>query len=340
MAKYEPGEARAWALEQLAGVCGCLLPTLRSDLDGLNETAIRHDVAREIELGFSGVLLVAECGTTPEEMRRFVEIAVDEGGDRLVTVLQASEPTLKDDIELVRFAADAGVDLVLLSYPLTFYPRSEDEIIEFTRSVADASHLGLVLFAMDLWNFGRLHPSGFAPAWMEQLIELSPNVVAIKNEIGDPSMGAMAEVFRRFGERVVVTDPMETNAPGWTSTFGMRWMGTSNYEYMGAEVPRYFELLQNPARFDDAMEIYWRLQPARRANGSVNREALAGSTLIHRPVWKYQGWLMGFNGGPIRSPQMRLNDRQMRLLRAGAEASGLPVTGDDDHRFFEGRYPA
>ena len=42
--------------------------------------------------------------------------------------------------------------------------------------------------------------------------------------------------------------------------------------------------------------------------------------------WKYQGWLMGYNGGPIRQPHMRISAAQMGTLRAAAVKSGLDVT--------------
>jgi 4-hydroxy-tetrahydrodipicolinate synthase len=67
------------------------------------------------------------------------------------------------------------------------------------------------------------------------------------------------------------------------------------------------------------------------------KEANAGTTFVHRMLWKYQGWLQGFNGGPARAPHMRLADRQMRTLRAAAIASGLDVTEDPDEAFFIGR---
>jgi len=113
MTKYEPGEARAWALESLTGCCGCVSPTFTSDLTDLNEAAIRHDVALEKQHGMKGVLIVSEGGTTQEEMRRFTEIVVDEAGDDLVTVLQASQPTLGDTIASDEHGARAGVDLVM-----------------------------------------------------------------------------------------------------------------------------------------------------------------------------------------------------------------------------------
>ncbi|MFI1386121.1 dihydrodipicolinate synthase family protein [Embleya sp. NPDC020886] len=337
--KFEPGQARAWAQSELRGVAGCLMPTFTGDLNNLNEAAIRHDASLERELGFTGALLVSECGTTPTEFRRFIDIVVDEVGDDMVTILQASEPTLADTLSLVRDAEAAGVDLVLMSYPLTFYPQSPDEVVEFTKTVADATNMGMVVFALDMWNFERLHPSGFAPAWLEEMVDTIPNVVAIKNEIGYPGISGNAQVFKQFRDRVLVADPMEMNCAAWIPTFGMPWMGTSNYEYYGPEIPRMFELLQNPETFEAGMDIYWRLHPARGVVSSVGSTAVAGANLVHRMQWKYQGWLNGFNGGPVRFPQMRIDDGQMRALRRGLVNAGLPVTGDDDAEFFVGRHP-
>lgn len=339
MAEYQKAEARDWAKEHMRGVCGCLLPTFSSSLKQINEAAIRHDIRLEKDYGFWGSLLVSECGTTNAEMRQVIDVAVDEASQvGLRTMLGASFPTLEDTVEMVRYAESAGVDLVLLSYPLTFYPRSEDEVFEYTKAVADATNLGIMLFCIGHWNFTRLHQSGFSPDLIGRMIDEIDNVVAVKNEIGAPGVGGIAEVFRRFGDRVVVCDPFERNSPAWATTFGMQFMGTSNYEYMGGEVPRYFDLLQRGA-YDDAMDAYWRLHAARRASSQVSSEASAGTRTVHRLVWKYQYWLNGFNGGPVRQPQARINDGQMATLRKGLVASGFELGDEEDHEFFVGRNP-
>jgi 4-hydroxy-tetrahydrodipicolinate synthase len=337
MAKFDPGNARAWAMQSLHGVNGCVMPSFSQDQSKLNEAAIRHDVRRERDLGFTGFLLVGECGTTDEEFARFVDIAVDEAGDDMVTIVQAAAGTLAENIALTRMAADKGVDLVMPSYPITFYPQHSSEIVNYTRAIAEASHMGVIVFAMNLWNFTRLHPSGFAPEWLEEIVDTIPNIVAIKNEIGDPGVAGLAEVFRRFSDRVLVSDPLEMNAPAWVSTFGMPWMGTSNYEYFGDVVPRIHALAQDKSQIDEAMQLYWSVHPARSASGSLMKESNGGTSFVHRLLWKYQGWLQGFNGGAVRSPHARLHDRQMQQLRAAAEASALPITDEPDRLFFRGR---
>jgi 4-hydroxy-tetrahydrodipicolinate synthase len=340
MAKYEIGDARAWALETLAGCCGCVMPTFTSDVRRLNEKAIRHDVAHEKALGMRNILIVAEGGTTRQELHRFIDVCVDEAGDDLVTMAQASEPTFDDMVEVMRYAEHAGVDLVLPSYPLTYHPTSIDQLFEDTRRLIDSTWLGVMLFAIDQWNFSRLHPAAFPVGLLERLVNSCPNLAGIKNEVGVPYAGGLVDIFEKFGGRVVVTDPFEHNAPIWIRHYGMRYLGTSNYEAMGDSVPRMVALLSDSATWDEGMELYWRLAPVRRANSAIASATVALTQLVPRAVWKYQGWLLGFNGGPLRGPQQRITAAQMATLRAGAAAAGLPVTSDSDELFWVGRNPA
>jgi 4-hydroxy-tetrahydrodipicolinate synthase len=340
MAKYGANEARVWALEQLRGCCGCVMPTFTADLSNLNETAVRFDVDREKRLGMRAILIVAEGGTSAAEYRHFIDICVSEAGEDLVTFVQASQPTFEEMADTIAYAARAGVDLVLPSYPLTYYPTSYDELFEDTRRLIDGSDLGVFLFAIDQWNFARMHPAGFPIDFMERLAEACPNLAGIKNEVGLPYAGGLTAVFECFRGRLLITDPLEHNAPIWIRNYGMRFMGTSNYESMGDRVPRMLELLSSEDTWDEGMKIYWQVMPARRAGTAVSSAAVAISSLVPRVVWKYQGWLMGFNGGPLRGPLQRINAAQMAQLRIAARASGLPVTDDGDELFFVGRYPA
>jgi 4-hydroxy-tetrahydrodipicolinate synthase len=86
------------------------------------------------------------------------------------------------------------------------------------------------------------------------------------------------------------------------------------------------------------MRLYWQIHPIRMTR-LADMASFAGANFIHRFSWKYQGWLNGFNGGPLRQPTMRLVDRQMKALRQGLIASGLDVTTSPDSEFFVGRNP-
>lgn len=339
MVDYQRDDARAWARANMHGLCGCLLPTLSSSLREVNEVAIRHDVRLEADLGYWGTLIVSECGTTDEEMRDVVDIAVAQAREvGLRTMLLASFPTLETTLEMVRYADTAGVDLVLLAYPLLFHPTSEAEVLEFTKTVAEATDVGIMLFCVNQWDFGHLHPGGFSPGLIGQILAEVPTVVAIKNEVGGPGVGGIAEVFMKYGDDVVVTDPFEQNAPAWVNAFDMQFMGSSNYEYMGDAPVKIFEQLRNGAT-EDAMKRYWQVHPARQANAQLSASYMPGTGLIHRLLWKYQYWLNGFNGGPIRQPHLRLAATQRALARDGLVKSGIQPAEGTDEDFFVGRFP-
>jgi 4-hydroxy-tetrahydrodipicolinate synthase len=338
MAEYRKHEAREWARTKMRGVANVLIPTFTQDLQKLNERAIRHDVRKEVEYGFWGTLLVSETATTIAEYTRFAEWAADEAKGKLRLIHHASFNTLEDNIQAVQAAERAGAELILMSYPPNFYPESNDEVYEYTKEYCAHTNLGVMLFPIPTWNFERLHPSGFAPELLNRLVADVPNVVAIKAEGGFPTIAGFVQTYKTLSDKVVVTMPLENDGLPLASLVPMQFMGTSNYEYFGAMIPKIFAMIQD-GHFDKAMELYWQIHPARQTNMQA-MAMFAGSNFLHRMLWKYQGWLNGFNGGPLRQPTMRLVDRQMKQLRQGLVASGLDVTKSADKEFFVGRYPA
>jgi 4-hydroxy-tetrahydrodipicolinate synthase len=336
---YAKQEAKDWARERMKGVCNVILPTFTQDLRRLNEKAIRHDVRRDIELGFWGALVVSEAGTTREEYKQFLDIVVDEAKGRLHAVVHGSFDTIEDVIEVNQYAERAGASLLLLSYPPTFYPRSDGDIYDYTARVLNATNLAAVLFAVHQWNFAHVHPADLSPRLIAELADL-PNAVAVKAEGGGPAgPGAMVQIMDLCRDKLLISDPREFNSPAWVRWFGMQWMGTSNFEYAGDRVPRYFTLMHQ-GKWDEAMDIYWSFQPARMAR-LADMQSVAGANFIHRFSWKYQGWLNGMNGGPLRLPVMKLTNAQAFRLRDAFIRSGLVSEGTrgDLGEFFVGRNP-
>jgi len=334
--EYRKKEAKEWARQVFRGVCNVIIPTFTFDLRGLNEKAIRHDVRRSTELGFWGSLLVSETATTMDEMKRFMEVAVDGAKGKLRTVLHGSFNTLEDCLEACRHAEEVGVDALLLSYPPTFYPKSEQEVYDYTRRACDGTNLAVILFSAHHWNFSRLSHSDISAGLIAEMAQI-PNVVAVKCEGGRPAIGYTLEVQKLCGDKILVSDPMEFNSPVWVELFGMPWMGTSCFEYFGDTIPKYFKLLHE-GEWKKAMEIYWRIHPARQAR-MADMQSYAGANFIHRFNWKYMGWLNGMNGGPLRMPVMKLNDGAMRRLREALKRSGIETTPEEDAQFLVGRNP-
>jgi 4-hydroxy-tetrahydrodipicolinate synthase len=335
--EYTRAEAKGWARETFHGACNVIIPSYTSDLRSLNEAAIRHDVRRNIELGFWGALLVSEAGTSLEEMRRFMEIAMDEAGGRHRFLLQGTFDTPEEIITMAADARSLGVDGMLLGHPNSFYPTSPQQVEDYTVEICEATDLAVVLFVVEHSNLRRLDVRGFPADVLERLTKVD-TIVAVKYEVGRQQTVNTYETFRRLQDAdVLLSDPMEFNAPMWVDLFGMQWMGTSNYEYYGSYVPQLLELLQD-GETEKAMEEYWRIQPARNARSTTMSSG--GANLVHRYLWKFQAWLNGYNGGPVRQPAMKLSDGQMRTSAEGARKAGIISADEPFADFYVGRNPA
>jgi dihydrodipicolinate synthase/N-acetylneuraminate lyase len=334
---YTRKEVKERARSSWHGMCNVTLPSFTNDFQGLNDRAIAHDVRLAAQMGFWGTLLASECGTTVDEYIHFLEVAADAcpKGFRLVSHL--SFTTLEETLRVADATEALGLEAGLLAYPPSLVPKSPADVVEWTGRVAEASDLALILFAVMTWGYRSMDPAGFPHAALADMAELE-TAAAMKYEANPPGIvTGVADMLRRCGDKILVECPMEHTAPALIDWFGMQWMGTSGYEAFGDRVPRWFQMLHD-GKWDEGMELYWSYQAAREAKGAWSA-TWGGSNLIHRVGWKYLGWLHGYNGGLLRMPQMRLHPGQMRMLRAGIEASGYEVPADDSG-FYEGRNPA
>lgn len=336
MASYTRKEAREWARERLVGVASVVIPTVTADFKRLNEKAIRHDVETTVAHGFVGTLTCSEVAITLEEYAQFVRIAVEQAAGRIFVVHHAVFNTLEDNIEALKLAEAAGAELVLLGYPPYFYPQSLEEVYAYTKALCDATDLAVMLFPIPTWGFSRLDPSDLPLPLLRRLIDECPNVAAIKAEGGAPHIMSAIEVHRAFHKEVVISSPLEHEYIPLAQVLPIPFCGTNFSAYYGPVLPRVHALIQ-AGRFDEASAEFYRIDPARKAFAGVPQ---AGNGLINRMMWKYEGWLQGYNGGPLRHPTARVYQRDMVALRRGQEAAGLHPTADADALFFIGRNPA
>lgn len=338
MPAYLKSEAREWARSALRGVANVIIPSFKNDLSGLNEVGIRHDVRLNIENGFFGALMVSDVAITMGEYEQFCAWFQDEAKGAMMPIYHAAFGTLAQNIEGARIAAAHGAQLTLLTYPATFHAESEDDIFEYTKAFCDATDMAVLLFPVPLWGFGRVHPSDMPISLLRRLIDACPNIVAIKAEGGYPTIMGFVECYRTFKDEVLISCPVEKDMIPLSQLVPIQLSATSNTEYFGPIIPKVFNLLQE-GRFEEATEIYWRIHPARKANAATSAQVV-GMGLINRLQWKYQAWLNGYNGGPLRQPSMRVSDEMRKNLREGLEKSGIKTTPLHDREFFVGRHPA
>jgi 4-hydroxy-tetrahydrodipicolinate synthase len=338
MASYTRSEARDWAREHLKGVMNVIIPSFTSDLDRINEAGVRHDVRKQLEYGFDGALLVSEVAMSADEYRTFCAIAADEAAGRQTFFHQSSWSTLAHAKAALKIGEETGAEAVLLSYPPNFYPETEQEIYDYTKAICDSTDLAVMLFPMYLWGFSpRIHASDIPVRLIRRLIDDCPNIAAIKAEGGFPYFMGVVECHRHFGDEVVISCPIEHDLIPLAQLIPIELSATSDHEYFGHTMPEIMRLLR-AGEHDAATEVFWRVHPARKAKSAVAAQ-VNGGAFINRQAWKFQAWLQGYSGGPLRQPTQRIHDAQMNALREGLRASRLLQADEPNREFFIGRNP-
>jgi dihydrodipicolinate synthase/N-acetylneuraminate lyase len=308
-------------------------------MEELNEKAIAHDVRKSAEQGFVGISIITEAGTTPSETKELTEIVARHARGRILTSLLTTFPTLNENIEMVRYARSVGIDMIQLGYPAMWCPNSLSDVVEYTRRVCEASSLPTLLWAADMWGWCQLlQDSNDYPK--ELLLEFAriPNIVAIKG--GTAKAAVLREIYSRGIIPGTVKEPL---FPFWIKNFGARWGGISVYNHFYF-APTYFLMLRQ-GHWKQGMNLYSRMKPIRTIWSETmkaevgSEETSWGWTGHNRLRWKYVGWLAGLSGGPVRG-WFRITPGEMRKLRVAMLASKIPVTRDEDVRFFAGRFPS
>ncbi|WP_372731507.1 dihydrodipicolinate synthase family protein [Novosphingobium sp.] len=335
MARYKRSEAREWGREMLNGVANVTIPTMKSDFETLNEKAIRHDVELSIGHGFIGSLACSEVAITLDQYGQFLSVMADQAAGRSIIVHHAVFNSLEQNLRALKMAEEGGAELVLLSYPPYFYPKDYEEVYEYTRTMCDATDLAVMLFQLPAWGFQRLHPSDIPVSLLRRLVDDCPNVAGIKAEGGTPHFMSMIEVHRHFHKEVVVSCPLDFEYVPLAQVMPIQFSGTNYTSLYGPTIPNIHKLIA-AGEYDEATRIWYEIEPARKA---FLAQGVAAHGLINRMMWKYEGWLQGYNGGPMPHPTMRVHSHSMKALRQGMIASNLNPTQDPDEAFFIGRNP-
>lgn len=324
---------KKWAKEHMKGIENTLFPSFTPDMSRLDEEGIRLDVRQSIAHGFFSMMCATETGLTLDEAKRFVEIAADEAGGKIVVTTSLILNSFDENMALMEHAEKAGVNGVLLGYPPAFHPREKEAVYEASKRFCDATDMHVTLYPSPHFPFGKFHNSGFPLDVMARLAEL-PNVVAVK--IGE--MGLFADVQRMIGDQVLVGCPVERFVPLLVKGFGMQWMGAGCYEVLQSpEKPylvEYFNLLQE-GKDDAAMEIYWKIAPMRNIfEMQFNQTVMTGTYNWHQQ--KFYQWCTGGNGGLTRQPAMKLHQWEIDPIKLGYFLIGI-TPPENDEEFFAGK---
>ncbi|HEY7618600.1 MAG TPA: dihydrodipicolinate synthase family protein [Solirubrobacteraceae bacterium] len=332
-------EAKTWAREAFVGAENIVMPSFTPDLAELDEEGIRLDVRQSIAHGVFSAFCAIETGLTHEEKKRFLEIAVEEAGDRVCVGFPLQGDSVEENIALLEHADAIGASHAMVSYPQNLALTDEDSLVRYHERLIEASDLAIVLFHNDKFALHHLHPSGL-PVGVYDRIADRDTVVAIKVSVMD--LATLDLCFERYGDKMLVSTPTVLQLPLAMTHYDMQWTGAWTIEaFQSPQQPLVIQMLDalRAGRGGEAMGIFARLGPLFAMFGPRLARMMPSGT-YHWTLFKYLQYLTGGNGGVTRQPAMRLSRADMAEVRGAFQACGLDVAPGGDDEFLLGRAAA
>lgn len=174
--------------------------TTKLNEDGsLDHDAIKAGLNRLIENGVGGVVMMGMVGEnaqlSPEEKRTVLKIAVETVAGRVPVISGLAETNTASAMQFASDAEAIGVQ-GLMVFPGLTYKSDDRETVEYYRTIARSTGLGLMIY-----NNPRGYGVDMRPDLMAQLAN-EANVVAIKEESYDTTR--VTDLYNQFGDRFVV----------------------------------------------------------------------------------------------------------------------------------------
>jgi 4-hydroxy-tetrahydrodipicolinate synthase len=313
MGKSKLSAQKAWALEHYKGIENLFMPSFSPDFKTLDEDGIRYDVRNSIRHGFFSMLLSGVGIRTDGENKQFIKITCEEAKGKLLTGVMISQRNLAGDLEMIKYVEEIG-GTHLFMYPAQSLrnAKTEEEIYQVYSQRIQATQLPIILYA----NFNNFRKIGESVNVFDRLANL-PNVVAIK--LTQPMNLATAfHVCERLSDRLLVGPVNLDFVPMLAKHYRVQWSGQWNVEAVQSPEKPYaveFMNLLNARRFDEAMTVYGRLEPALIAFYELQAPLITrgGHPWAHM---KYFQWCGGGNGGLIRDTHASVE--QVPVLDAAA----------------------
>lgn len=331
-------ERKAWARQNLRGVEGTLRATFTPDMSGLDEEGIRHDVRESIRHGFCSVL-VSGPGLTLAEKKQFLSIAASEAQGRINLCAVADDDDLTVSREILDHAERVGAAYAMVRVP-NAPGEAEDVIYARYRELIDDTDLGICLFATSNAKFMHLHPSGVPLNLLRRIAEL-PTAVGIKlTQWLNPTH--VLQCCEYLSEHILINSADLSIVPLIAKTYPIQWTGQWNVQAVQSpEQPNAVNFMDAMlhGKVDQALEIYWKINPAFEAFAALQRPFLKRGSHPWTHL-KYYQWLVGMNGGLHRdvdgTPDAVLDADGRRKIKESYKAIGVKVHDKPDDEFITG----
>jgi len=267
---------------------------LSLDLPGLHENLsklIEHPITGIVAAGGTGEMY----SLTPAEYERVIELTVHAIEGR-VPVIAGVGFGQRVGIEMAHAAEKAGADGVLVFPP--YYPNADEEgLIEYYRSIAASTKLGVLIYSRDWLTF--------SPSMVERLCSKIPTLVAWKDGQGD--IRRLQAIMNRVGDRLLWIGGAGDDMVGAYYSTGIRTFTSSIATVAPRLSLRLHELGSSGAK-DDLADLLDQCVIPLYAIRS-RRKGYEVSTM------KALMDMVGMNGGPVRPPLVNVTDGELDELR-------------------------
>ncbi len=190
--------------QPLRGIIVPMITPLAST-DELDEPGLERLVDHLLVGGVHGLFLLGTCGEGPsvsrQLRRQLVSRVCAQVDGRIPVLVGITDTCYAESLAAATHAAEAGADAVVLAPPY-YYPVSQSELLTYTRRLAGATPLPLVLY-----NMPSLTKASFEPATIRQLLD-QPSLVGVKDSSGDLDyFQEVREIIRQRSDWTLLVGP-------------------------------------------------------------------------------------------------------------------------------------
>jgi 5-dehydro-4-deoxyglucarate dehydratase len=235
--------------------------------------------------------------------------ATVESTDAATPVLAPAGRNIRDAIELVRGAEDAGADGILLLPPY-LTEASQEGLYQYVKAVAQSTDLGVIIYS----RANAIYKAETVARLADEL----PNLIGYKDGVGDIEL--MTRVFTRMGDRLLYIGGLPT-----AETFALPYLelGVSTYSSaMFNFVPQFALDFYQAVRARDHETVYQALRDFVLPYIAIrDNQPGYGVSIVKAGLNS-----VGRNGGPVRPPLTNLAVGEQTQLDAlvASVAAGLP----------------
>lgn len=339
MTMLDSSPKKRWAKDNQRGIEGVLRPTFTPDFTTIDEESIRADVRQSLKHGYFSIMATVP-GLTLEESKRFLTIACDEAAGHVQVCAVVAELPHEEALELLVHAEQAGCTRAFIK-AIDLPDQTEDSLYENYRQLLGATDLGAVLFAYAHPVHLKWHPTGIPLGVLRRVAALPTAVGAKLTQTLNPA--AVMEAAEALADRLYIMSADMSITPLLAKTYPVQWMGQFNMESIQSpEHPYAVQFMDkiNAGKLDEALAIFWKVQPAFKAFSDLQRDFLVRGSHPWSHL-KYHQWCMGGNGGLYRvvdtAPGAVLDAQGRQKIRDVYAKVGLTVTDAPEDEFIVGK---